>query len=255
MARTHCFRTDWNRLLKNYPIYLAVLGVALSLLLSLESYAFQEGMVNCNVVDTYFRAVNSQGQMIAYVFCAVPFAAVFCEDLEHRYLRCSIGRTSVKKYVLSKAVTIYACSVLVMILGTVLFLIYVSIQTGWTSDSFQKDFYVAGMYRSLILEEHYAVYMILCALQRGMLAGALSLFASFVSLFISNKMVTFVTPVLAYQILQQFAGNGWAAVQLFDPAIWSFDSDFQYFLLVSGVCIIPSVLFTGGIYAKIKARL
>lgn len=49
-------------------------------------------MVNFNVMDTYIYAVEMSGKMIAYAFCASAFAAVFCEDLENKYLRYSIGR-------------------------------------------------------------------------------------------------------------------------------------------------------------------
>ena len=53
-------------------------------------------MVNFNVMDTYIYAVEMSGKMIAYAFCASAFAAVFCEDLENKYLRYSIGRGNLK---------------------------------------------------------------------------------------------------------------------------------------------------------------
>ena len=83
MNKVHYFRSDLHRLLKNYPLYLAVLGVAAALWFSLENYAFQEEMVNGNVLDTYIMSTNMSGIMIAYAFCAFPYAAAFCEDLEN----------------------------------------------------------------------------------------------------------------------------------------------------------------------------
>ena len=45
MNRAHYLRTDIRRLVKNYSIYLAIVGVAVSIWFSLENYAFEEGMV------------------------------------------------------------------------------------------------------------------------------------------------------------------------------------------------------------------
>lgn len=85
-------------------------------------------------MDTYIYAVEMSGKMIAYAFCASAFAAVFCEDLENKYLRYSIGRGNLKKYVLSKVIVIYVSSIITMILGTLLFVMYLRLQLPWTSD-------------------------------------------------------------------------------------------------------------------------
>ena len=81
MEKTKYLRTDFSRLFKKYPLYLAIVGVAVSFIFSLENYAFEKGMVNVNVMDTYMFAVEMSGKMIAYAFCASAFATVFCEDL------------------------------------------------------------------------------------------------------------------------------------------------------------------------------
>lgn len=65
MNRAHYLKTDIRRLIKNYPIYLAIVGVAVSMWFSLEDYAFTEGMVNGNALDTYGFAVSMSGIMIA----------------------------------------------------------------------------------------------------------------------------------------------------------------------------------------------
>ena len=53
MNRAHYLKTDIRRLIKNYPIYLGIVGVAISMWFSLEDSAFTEGMVNGNALDTY----------------------------------------------------------------------------------------------------------------------------------------------------------------------------------------------------------
>ena len=115
MNRAHYLKTDIRRLIKNYPIYLAIVGVAVSMWFSLEDYAFTEGMVNGNALDTYGFAVSMSGIMIAYAFCAFSYATVFCEDLEYKYARYSINRGNTWKYVVSKAVVVYGASVITMV--------------------------------------------------------------------------------------------------------------------------------------------
>ena len=78
MNSAHYLKTDIRRLIKNHSIYLAIVGVAVSIWFSLEDYAFNERMVNGNVLDTYSMAANMSGIMIVYAFCAFSYATVFC---------------------------------------------------------------------------------------------------------------------------------------------------------------------------------
>lgn len=255
MNDTHYLRTDLHRLLKNYPIYLAIVGVAASIWFSLENHAFETGMINGNVLDTYSMAIDMSGIMIAYAFCAFSYATVFCEDLEHKYARYSIHRGTLWKYVVSKSVVIYGSSVITMIMGSLLFVAVIRLFIPWTSEFGNLEIYLAGMYSSLIIEKHYWTYIFMNALQMGMLAGVLSLAASFLSMFVSNKMLTLITPVLIQQILLGQNGNSWFNVRLISPSENQFPSDIQYFLTVFGCGLCFSVLFSLGIYKKIKNRL
>ena len=254
MNSAHYLKTDIRRLIKNHSIYLAIMGVAVSIWFSLEDYAFNERMVNGNVLDTYSMAANMSGIMIVYAFCAFSYATVFCEDLEHKYARYSINRGNIWKYVVSKAVVVYGASVITMVLGSLLFVATIRLKLPWTSDSLQ-DIYLGGMYSSLIAGEHYWVYVILCTLQMGMLAGVLSLAASFLSMFVSNKMLILITPILLQQLLLEYRGNGWFNVLLIYPSSNQFSTDIQYFLTVFGSSLCFSALLTWGIYKKMKSRL
>lgn len=254
MNSAHYLKTDIRRLIKNHSIYLAIVGVAVSIWFSLEDYAFNERMVNGNVLDTYSMAANMSGIMIVYAFCAFSYATVFCEDLEHKYARYSINRGNIWKYVVSKAVVVYGASVITMVLGSLLFVATIRLKLPWTSDSLQ-DIYLGGMYSSLIVGEHYWAYVFLCTLQMGMLAGVLSLAASFLSMFVSNKMLILITPILIQQLLLEYRGNGWFNVLLIYPSSNQFSTDIQYFLTVFGSSFCFSVLLTWGIYKKIKSRL
>ena len=108
---------------------------------SLEDYAFTEGMVNGNALDTYGFAVSMSGIMIAYAFCAFSYATVFCEDLEYKYARYSINRGNTWKYVVSKAVVVYGASVITMVLGSLLFVASIRLKIPWTSEGLQDAFF------------------------------------------------------------------------------------------------------------------
>ena len=255
MDQVHYFRSDLGRLIKNYPIYLAVLGVAATLWFSLENNAFQEGLVNGNVLDTYILSTNMSGVMIAYSFCAFSYAAVFCEDLENKYARYSIIRGNTWRYAVSKSAVIYGASVITMFLGTLLFVACIRLRLPWISENADMGVLQAGMYSIFLAGEHYWIYVFLYALQLGMLAGVLSLAAAFLSMFVSNKMMILITPILIYQVLLEYRGSSWFGVMLVRPFLNQFSTDIQYFLTVFGSSLVFSALFTWGICIKIKIRL
>ena len=102
-----------------------------------------------------------------------------------------------------------------------------------------------GMYGSLIAGEHYWSYVFLCALQMGMLAGTLSLAASFLSMFVSNKMLILITPILIQQILLEYRGKGWFSVMLIYPTLNRFFDGYTVLFLQSFGC---SLCFFGTAY-------
>ena len=116
------FLADLRRLIKSLRWLVGILGVALSLFLALEDYLFQKGFVDGNVLATYISASILTGSLIAYSFCAFPFAAAYPEEQEHKYTRYSVVRGNLRAYVAAKTAVIYLSSVTVMVLGTFLFL-------------------------------------------------------------------------------------------------------------------------------------
>lgn len=124
-----CIITDIKRAFNRYEFFAAVAGVCMSLIFSLE----HRGVRNGDTLFTLAMASDLTGALIAFVFCAVPFAAVFCEDLENRYVYYQLSRVNKKIYVFSKLMVIYLSSVLTMILGTALFVGWCRIQVPWVN--------------------------------------------------------------------------------------------------------------------------
>ncbi|MFR6167458.1 MAG: hypothetical protein ACLUKE_04590 [Blautia wexlerae] len=141
-------KNRFQAIAKKYPLYLAIAGVAVSFIFSLENYAFEKGMVNFNVMDTYIYAVEMSGKMIAYAFCASAFMLLYSVKI----LKINIYGTvldwgNLKKYVLSKVIVIYVSSIITMILGTLLFIMYLRLQLPWTSDLATSS--ISGMYHAI----------------------------------------------------------------------------------------------------------
>lgn len=228
---------------------MGILGVAFALFFSLEGRGFE----NDCIVFTYVFATNLSGALITYVFCAVPFAAVFSEDLEHKYMRYEAIRGSLKSYVISKCVVIYLSAVLTMLCGTLIFLLFCRAQIPWVNwESTDLLAERAGCYGSFIENGHYLTYCMLYALHLGMLAGVLSLMAAFASMFIANRMLVLVLPVLLQMMLYSVI-NGYG-VNVFYAYNKLFENDWFNFFFRFGLSLALSAGMAVGIYKRLRQR-
>lgn len=246
------FRTDWRRLWKSGAWLIGMAGVAASLLFSLKTNEYFAGH---SMVNDYVFATDMAGFLIAYVFCAFPYAAAFSEDWEHKYIRYEIIRGNRKGYVLSKSAVIYVSSIAVMLGGTLLFLLLYRILFPWTEgnwDSYETFF--AGSYGSVLKAGKQAGYCMLYALNLGLLSGMLSLFAAFCSIYISNRVLVLTTPVLLLDVLENINIHGNSAYIFHLPVSIS-GSDWADQMLRLSLSLFPAMLLTTGIYQGIKHKL
>ena len=231
-------KSDLSRLLKCYKIYAAIIGVSIAILFSTE----QIGLINGNILDTYIQGSELSGIMIAYVFCAFPFATVFCEDLDNKYIRYELIRSNLKRYVVTKIAFIYLTAILVMVLGTILFLLSGRIAGGdWVNESVGcMNVLLNGSYSILLKKEHYFLYCVMYSLQLGLLSGLLSVLA---------------LPIIIYQILIECSGNTIYTVFIFRAYNRPMNKDWESFSLILLISIIPTILLGCLIYKKIQKRL
>ena len=142
------------------------------------------------------------GIMIAYIFCALPYATTFYEDIKNMYICNQIIRGGQLKYVVSKVVIIYLSAVIIMVLGSVLFISLCSLKSPWMD--FQVGQWgpeIQGMYSVLLRDGRYFVYCVLYSLQLGLWAGILSISTAFLSLYLDNKVTVMVLPVLILSLI------------------------------------------------------
>lgn len=252
MMKSNYFTADIKRLIKRPNVYVAIVGVTISLFFSLEG----KGIVNDNILSTYITSTELSGIMVAYIFCAFSYALSLCESLEQKYMRYEVVRGNLKKYLISKVSVTYVSSVLTMVMGTVVFLLMLRMRIPWVdfkSDS--QEIIIAGQFAVLFQEGHYFIYCIIYAMHLGMLAGTLSVFALLVSMYITNKVTILAVPLLAYQILLDNAGD--SIFTVFSYRIYNrlFGSDFHYVIFILAFSIIPVLICTYGMYRKIKQSI
>ena len=246
-------KSDLSRLLKCYKIYAAIIGVSIAILFSTE----QIGLINGNILDTYIQGSELSGIMIAYVFCAFPFATVFCEDIDNKYIRYELIRSNLKRYVVTKIAFIYLTAILVMVLGTILFLLSGRIAGGdWVNESVGcMNVLLNGSYSILLKKEHYFLYCVMYSLQLGLLSGLLSVLAGYFSLYIHNRVTVLALPIIIYQILIECSGNTIYTVFIFRAYNRPMNKDWESFSLILLISIIPTILLGCLIYKKIQKRL
>lgn len=255
----HCFwnyfLTDLRRLLRSYRWLAGILGVTLALFFSLESDLFQVEAMNGNVLGVYMTSMYYTGSLIAYVFCAFPFAAAYPEERERKYIRYSVIRGGLGGYVWAKTAVIWISSVCVMILGTLLFLLLWRTQVPWMDVTMMSHgVELAGSYGGVLEQGHALLYGVLCALNMGLLAAALSNMAAMCSILLSNTVLVYIFPVLAYRVLicVNIGGHGVQSFSAYNPVL---TGDWANFLLLFSISAGVSVLSALGCYFGLKRKL
>ena len=252
MKKSCFFRSDSRRLLTDRRAYLAVIGVTVALFFALENGGIQD-----SVFQSFAITRARSGELLCYVFCAVPFAAVFCEDLENRYFYYAIGRGNITRYILSKAVHIYLSSVVVMVVGAMFFCLILRCIVPWSAPSDISWFegLQSGCYGFLLTGSHYLLYCMAYAFHLGMMAGMLSLAAACLSLFVPSRIITLTAPVLFLQILRQIAGMSMFTVYSFELYNKYFKSDLLCLLFAAALSLVPSALITVAMRWQLSRRL
>lgn len=247
----HYFKTDIIRLCKSGTWLIGIIGVTFFLFFSLETH----GILSENVLSTYFLSSTLAGVLITYVFCAFPYTFVFGADLEYKYIRYALIRGNLKSYTASKAIVIYLSSVMTMVSGTLLFLLLCHTKYPWVNFHIDDlEILRIGSYGELLEQGHYLIYGILYALHMGMLAGFLSLFAAFCSIYISNKAMVLVLPILLFQILAAYDFCEYN-IYIFFAYTRIYNENWKNFLFIFLLSMVPSILLTIGIYRGLKRRM
>lgn len=121
----HVFKTDFNRSFLTPRFLLSVF--AMFLIWELNSKRFQI------YDDVLYLFIHIWGRsitpLLAMVVTAFPYAGSYNEDTENNFLRYSLLRTSITKYICSKIIACFLSGFFVFVLGTTFFLLFKCFQT------------------------------------------------------------------------------------------------------------------------------
>lgn len=251
MNKTSYAVSDRLRLVMGSELYLAIIGTVCSLFLALENSGIQD-----SVLDTFIHTRMLSGHVLAYIFCALPYASIFCQDLEDKYIYYAINRGTLRNYTISKVVHIYLSSVVTMVLGTFIYCLVVRIWVPWGSASnIYYELASEGYYASLVLHSRYLLYCLAYAFNLGLLAGTLSVAASYISLYIHSRIIVLTVPALLILILYEIADNSKFTVASFEPVYRFFSADLHSLLFILLLSLIPVLIFSVLIYRRLQKKL
>lgn len=255
--RTHFLLTDMYRLFTKKGTYLSIIGVALTLFLSVGN----RSDITDSAIYTLLLSTYKAGFILTFVFCALPYGSVYSDELETYYMRYAVSRGGLKKYVASKTGIIFLSSVLTMGAGSILFSVICTGKLPWIDSQTYLILEKSGGYAALLKSENYIGWAGLYGIQWGVCGGCLALISSYLSLYISNKLFILAMPALLYQIIIEAGTNTFRKNSMFDPCI-IFDARYNIFssdvkmiawALAIGICC--CIIFGTATYKKLQKRM
>jgi len=248
-------RTDMLRIITDRRLYIAIIGTVIALFFALEGRDFA-----VSVLYVFIAATGRVGFAIVYVFCAYPFASCFSEDLGNNYIRYALIRGNLKEYVRAKVVWIMLTAIFVLSVGCTLFALICRIWMPWSDSNIMEYMLSSCMFRYFLVEGPDVLWYTLYGVQQGILAGILALVSSYVSLFVTNKMIVLVIPGLFHQILIEFSYGmtenlSFFQLYVFNPEYKTFENDllsFGWALILGLLC---TMIIACAIYKKVRRRI
>lgn len=190
-------KADLKRMLCSAKPFLSViLTVGVLLLATLEGIDLHAG-----VLYIFSLVMYGMPAMMILVCAAVAYADSFCEDVEHKYMMQQIIRGNVGAYVFAKMSGIFLAAMFTTAFGIFLFVNILHFHLAWVKESGMEQYghlLRAGGFRILLRNRKFGLYFLCYGIQYGLLSGILSLWASYLSLYISNRMLVLAAPMILY---------------------------------------------------------
>ena len=208
------------------------------------------------IVNAYHSNIYAIHMLLCFVFCMLPYGDGMCQDVECRFYQSLIIRGKTLYYVLSKAFTIFLSSGMVMVLGTVFYILIIRIQYPEAPWSAGTD---EGMaFDEFISNGMYGVYILLCGLKMGCLTGILGMVGAVVSMYIANRLMVFSLPIISFYMLNwvsQIIFMPYKFYDAFDPLREIGETTLISALFSIAVIVCCFFIFTAIMNWQIKRRL
>ncbi|RDU24510.1 hypothetical protein [Anaerosacchariphilus polymeriproducens] len=188
---------DMKRAIFSYKVIFALFGIMLLWIINGKRFSQPE--------DLFYLFVYTKGltitTLLAIIISNVGYGTSFCEDFKHYAIRPIVIRTSVKKYVISKIIVCSIVTMLIYVVGTLLFvLIMMKDLPLTTSSSMMVDNIKSASCFDFLLPEHsFLVILIQCILD-GMCCCTMSVVALSLSTFIPNEFIVLCIPLVIYYL-------------------------------------------------------
>ncbi len=153
--------------------------------------------------DILYLFINVWGRsttpLLAIVVSSFGYVASYSEDVENHFLKYSLLRIGIKRYIISKIIICFFTSFLIITLGTALFLFSQSYSLPLVADHSitVANFAPVSCFGNLI-SSHAFLFILLQLFLFGLLCGGMSVLALAFSTFVKNSYGVFVIPFLLH---------------------------------------------------------
>lgn len=138
---------------------------------------------------------------LALIAGVLPYSACFYSDFLYGNIRNVLGRTDVKRYVLSKSVAAVVSSVAAFLLGKLVFLALYSARYPVCLPQTMETLGDAILYRDIVAKGWYALFFLLDSLQMALYCGVLCQVVMLVSIWTPNLSVMFSVPISVFYVV------------------------------------------------------
>ena len=189
----NALKTDFSRAFLSWRFLLAVFLMFLTWELNSRRFQFKDDVLYL-FVHVWRRSTTS---LLAMVITSAVYLSSFCEDAENHFLRYAVMRTGVARYVLSKVITCFCSSFLVLFLGTFLFIVCQSFHLPLTAaESITVMNFKPLTCLGWMLPEHILLFLGIQTFLHGLMCGGMCVLALAFSTFIRNSYGVYVIPFL-----------------------------------------------------------
>lgn len=202
-----CIQSDFYRVFHSKKCLIGLGMVVLVLLMSsFETISWKQDTLY--VFDLVMYGMPVKLTLIGGAFC---FADSICNDMEHNYILSIISRSGLKNYVRSKVLLVFTTAFFCVAIGTVIYtcILHVFLPWGISSGNIYQQLIRNGNFKFFLKHRFYIGFYFASGLESGALAGITALTATYLSLFIRNKMLILATPFVCVYffdyILQEFS--------------------------------------------------
>lgn len=189
-------KIDIERAFLNKKFIFGIIGVVSVMIgASIETQQWHISVLNALNLVTF-----SMPFLLCFIFSTFTYGDSFCEDIECKYIYLQTIRGGLFKYTLSRVITIFISAFLTLAFGMILYTLLLKCYLPWSDleESTYMMLVESGGFKVVLQQKWFLLYCILFSCQYGISAGILSVLASYISLFYSNRLFVLSIPLMVW---------------------------------------------------------